>query len=142
MVEYKFTKALYPFALHLALVGSVALSSDLDTMSFLGLWWTTITLGLILYKILRTVYDSWFGVLLGHNVNLRRMGKWAVVTGATDGIGLAYSRQLAKRGMSIVLMSRSMERLERTARELQLRYGVDTKVIAVDFSQGKEEEGE
>jgi hypothetical protein len=32
-------------------------------------------------KAVTAIYDTWLGVLLGHNVNLRKMGKWAVVTG-------------------------------------------------------------
>lgn len=32
--------------------------------------------------------------------DLKRLGSWAIVTGATDGIGLAYSKQLAKQGRS------------------------------------------
>lgn len=40
-----------------------------------------------------------------------RYGKWAVISGATDGIGLAMARELARRGHSIVLMGRSAEKL-------------------------------
>jgi 17beta-estradiol 17-dehydrogenase / very-long-chain 3-oxoacyl-CoA reductase len=42
----------------------------------------------------------------------------AVVTGSTDGIGLAYSHELAKRGMNIVLISRSQEKLKKCAKEI------------------------
>jgi len=54
---------------------------------------------------------------------------------ATDGIGLAFARQLAERGLNVVLMSRSVEKLEKCANEIELRYGVQTKIIQVDFSQ-------
>lgn len=40
-----------------------------------------------------------------------RYGKWAVISGSTDGIGLAMARELARRGHSIVLMGRSEEKL-------------------------------
>jgi 17beta-estradiol 17-dehydrogenase / very-long-chain 3-oxoacyl-CoA reductase len=36
---------------------------------------------------------------------------WAVVTGATDGIGLEFCKQLAKRGFNIVMISRTQEKL-------------------------------
>ena len=42
----------------------------------------------------------------------------AVVTGATDGIGKAYAIELAKRGMNIVLISRSAEKLQAAAQEI------------------------
>jgi 17beta-estradiol 17-dehydrogenase / very-long-chain 3-oxoacyl-CoA reductase len=37
-----------------------------------------------------------------------KKGKWAVVTGATDGIGLAYCKAVAKQGMNVVLISRTV----------------------------------
>lgn len=42
---------------------------------------------------------------------INRYGKWAVITGSTDGIGLAIAHELARRGHSIVVMGRSTEKL-------------------------------
>ncbi|XP_075423352.1 very-long-chain 3-oxoacyl-CoA reductase isoform X2 [Ascaphus truei] len=67
-----------------------------------------------------------------------RLGKWAVVTGATDGIGKAYAEELARRGMGIVLISRSPEKLDVVAREIREKFKVETKTIEADF--GKPEE--
>ncbi|MEE6499004.1 hypothetical protein FKM82_003278 [Ascaphus truei] len=67
-----------------------------------------------------------------------RLGKWAVVTGATDGIGKAYAEELARRGMGIVLISRSPEKLDAVAREIREKFKVETKTIEADF--GKPEE--
>ncbi|XP_005986970.1 very-long-chain 3-oxoacyl-CoA reductase-A [Latimeria chalumnae] len=61
------------------------------------------------------------------------LGKWAVVTGATDGIGKAYAEELACRGMSVVLISRSQEKLDQVANEIKESCNVETKTIAVDF---------
>lgn len=63
-----------------------------------------------------------------------RLGAWAVVTGSTDGIGKAYAEELAKRGMNIVLISRSQERLNQVSRDIQEKFKVETRTIAVDFS--------
>lgn len=41
-----------------------------------------------------------------------------VVTGGTDGIGKAYARELARRGLNIIIISRNREKLERTARDI------------------------
>ncbi|ETE62612.1 hypothetical protein L345_11630, partial [Ophiophagus hannah] len=44
----------------------------------------------------------------------------AIVTGATDGIGKVYAQELAKKGMKVVLISRSQEKLDKTASEIGL----------------------
>ena len=46
----------------------------------------------------------------------------AVVTGATDGIGKAMAFELARKGLSIILISRSLEKLEASAAELRTKY--------------------
>ncbi|CAH0382441.1 unnamed protein product [Bemisia tabaci] len=60
-----------------------------------------------------------------------------IVTGSTDGIGRAYAKELAKRGVNIVLISRSIEKLLQVSHEIESEFGVKTKVIAVDFSKGQ-----
>ncbi|XP_034536343.1 very-long-chain 3-oxoacyl-CoA reductase-B isoform X2 [Notolabrus celidotus] len=70
----------------------------------------------------------------GRLVSPTRLGKWAVVTGATDGIGKAYAEELARRGFSIVLISRSQERLDDVSKAIKSKCGVETKTIAADFS--------
>uniref|UniRef100_A0A3B3D3H3 Hydroxysteroid (17-beta) dehydrogenase 12b n=1 Tax=Oryzias melastigma TaxID=30732 RepID=A0A3B3D3H3_ORYME len=70
----------------------------------------------------------------GRLVSPNRLGKWAVVTGATDGIGKAYAEELARRGFSIVLISRSQEKLDEVSKAIASKCGVETKTIAADFS--------
>jgi len=61
-------------------------------------------------------------------------GKWALVTGSTDGIGKAYAVSLAKKGMNVVLVSRSPYKLQNVAAEIEQKFtGVKTKIIDVDF---------
>uniref|UniRef100_A0A0A9Y944 Estradiol 17-beta-dehydrogenase 12 n=1 Tax=Lygus hesperus TaxID=30085 RepID=A0A0A9Y944_LYGHE len=66
--------------------------------------------------------------------DVTKWGKWAVVTGATDGIGRAFAENFAQKGMSIVLVSRSQDKLEAVAKEIETKYHVSTKVIQADFS--------
>lgn len=66
----------------------------------------------------------------------RRYGSWAVITGATAGIGLEFARALARRGVSCVLAARRTERLEALAEELKNAHGVDVRVVAVDLATG------
>lgn len=63
-----------------------------------------------------------------------RLGEWAVVTGGTDGIGKSYAEELAKRGMKIVLISRSQDKLNQVSSAIKLKYKVETRTIAVDFT--------
>jgi 17beta-estradiol 17-dehydrogenase / very-long-chain 3-oxoacyl-CoA reductase len=87
---------------------------------------------------LYTIYSTWIGPALGHHVDLRKMGKWALVTGATDGIGKAYAEALAKLGINIVLVSRSEKKLEQVSTELSTKYNILTEIIAADFRKGRE----
>ncbi|XP_056134360.1 very-long-chain 3-oxoacyl-CoA reductase-B [Lampris incognitus] len=72
----------------------------------------------------------------GRLVSPARLGRWAVVTGATDGIGKAYAEELARRGFAIVLISRTQEKLDEVSKSIESKCGVETKTIAVDFSAG------
>lgn len=68
---------------------------------------------------------------------VERFGKWAVITGSTDGIGKQYAFQLAARGLNIVLISRTSEKLIAVASEIEQRYQVKTKWVAADFTKGR-----
>ncbi|XP_042295127.1 very-long-chain 3-oxoacyl-CoA reductase-like isoform X2 [Sceloporus undulatus] len=61
-----------------------------------------------------------------------------VVTGSTSGIGKHYALELAKRGLDVVLISRSMEKLTQVATDIEELYGRRTKVIQADFTRGSE----
>lgn len=58
---------------------------------------------------------------------------WAVVTGASSGLGAEFSRQLASRGHSVCLVARDRTRLEELARAFASQFGVATEVLAADL---------
>jgi len=61
-------------------------------------------------------------------------GKWAVVAGASEGLGAAYAEELASRGLNLVLVARRSEVLQLLAAELSTKYEVETKIIVQDLS--------
>lgn len=64
----------------------------------------------------------------------RKYGEWAVVTGASSGIGAEFARQLAVSGFSLVLVARRAERLEQLAALLRSTCGVSVAPVAVDLT--------
>ena len=62
------------------------------------------------------------------------MQSWALVTGATVGIGESFTRLLAKNGYNIVLVARDLPRLQERAKSLESTFGVATKVIQADLA--------
>ncbi|CAH0603534.1 unnamed protein product [Chrysodeixis includens] len=68
----------------------------------------------------------------------KKFGPWAVVTGATDGIGKQYALELARRGINLVIISRNIDKLKATASEIEKEHSVKTKVVVADFSKGAE----
>ncbi len=61
-------------------------------------------------------------------------GDWALVTGASEGLGEAFSRRLAKDGLSLVLVARGEERLRTLATDLEASHAISTLVMARDLS--------
>jgi short-subunit dehydrogenase len=60
-------------------------------------------------------------------------GKWALVTGASSGIGAALARELAKNGAKLILTARRRDRLEVLAGELAAK-GTEVRIVTVDLN--------
>ncbi|GBG58633.1 hypothetical protein CBR_g33 [Chara braunii] len=84
--------------------------------------------------VTRVLHGIWVTFLRpGHNL-VRRYGDWAIVTGATDGIGKAYVRQLARLKINVVAVSRAEEKLRDLAKEVEGSFPVEVRTVAVDFT--------
>jgi short-subunit dehydrogenase len=62
-------------------------------------------------------------------------GKWALVTGASAGIGTALAEELARGGANLVLTARRRERLEALAQKLTAAHKIQTRIFAVDLTE-------
>jgi hypothetical protein len=68
------------------------------------------------------------------DLNAERFGPWALVTGASSGIGEAFARALARRGFHLVLVARRGDVLARLAVELRSAHGVQCRVVTLDLA--------
>jgi len=92
---------------------------------------------LALFSFLRfayTILNFIYVYFLRPGRDLKKYGKWAIVTGCTDGIGAAVAEELAAKGLSLVLISRTQAKLEEQAKTLGSKYKIETKILALDFS--------
>lgn len=64
----------------------------------------------------------------------RTDGPWAVVTGASSGMGREFARQLAATGLDVVLVARSTRRLEELGSALTADHGVRHRVVTLDLA--------
>ena len=64
---------------------------------------------------------------------MTRSGKRAIVTGASSGLGVEFARLLAADGYNVVLVARSVDKLEALAGELRLQYGITADVFGQDL---------
>lgn len=92
--------------------------------------------------LLRTLGSGLCAYFLGPRlglcgVDVKKLGPWAVVTGASEGIGKGYALELARRGLNVVIMSRSQEKLQKVADEIREKYNQEVLIFSVDFTQGQ-----
>lgn len=62
-----------------------------------------------------------------------KYSEWAVVAGASEGLGAAWADELASHGLNLVLLARSAKKLEGVAEQIRKNRGVKVETIAVDL---------
>merc|ERR1719373_401001 len=106
---------------------ALMLYSALHTLGVLGLLYLMV----LAVRFLATMHSFFFRA----GKRLCDFGQWAVVTGATDGIGRAYAFELARQGLNVLLVSRTEAKLVEMKREIQEKYpSITVDYLAIDYS--------
>jgi len=93
--------------------------------------------GLVLARFSLKFITSLYQYFLRPGKKLTKFGKWAVITGATDGIGKAYAMALAKKGMNVLLVSRTEAKLKAVKEDIDAKGydGVEVDYVVCDYSK-------
>mmetsp|Transcript_16387 Transcript_16387/g.39976 ORF Transcript_16387/g.39976 Transcript_16387/m.39976 type:complete len:312 (+) Transcript_16387:34-969(+) len=94
-----------------------------------------ITLARVVLSVLSFLYVHF----LRPGKNLKKLGSWAVVTGSTDGIGKELAKQLAKKGINVVIVGRTPSKLADAKKEIKEKApNVEVKEVQFDFSSASQ----
>lgn len=101
------------------------------------LWFLVLfAVGLFTFLRFALVFLTWVYVnFLRAPKNLKKYGSWALVTGPTDGIGKSFAFELARKGLNLVLVGRSPEKLKDVSDSIRAKFGkTEVRTVVVDFA--------
>merc|ERR1712227_362273 len=87
-------------------------------------------------KVLGTFWRRFIGPLLLGEVKWREMGSWAVIAGASYGIGGEYAKELAKRGLNVFIIGHDEAGLKKVEMTIKQQTSVQVRRLVADFSNG------
>jgi len=111
--------------------------------SYVGVLLAAVGLGYLTTQVLGAL-STFLKVFVLSGRSLRSYGpkgSWALVTGASDGIGKEFALQLASKGFNILLVSRTESKLQVLGGEIESKYagqGVKTKYLTMDFAKNSD----
>lgn len=73
-------------------------------------------------------------MLIDNNAFHHHYGPWALIAGASEGIGLAFAEQLAAKGINLILLSRSAKKLEHAAATITAQHNIKIKQVVADLT--------
>jgi 17beta-estradiol 17-dehydrogenase / very-long-chain 3-oxoacyl-CoA reductase len=90
----------------------------------------------LIYKVLHGMWSCWLGSKFGFGFEWRgNNNTWAIVTGASRGLGLEFARNMAKKGYAVLLISRSIEKLNEAKESIEKEIpNCRLRVLPLDLS--------
>ncbi|XP_051122369.1 very-long-chain 3-oxoacyl-CoA reductase-like protein At1g24470 [Andrographis paniculata] len=118
----------------------MVLNCSSDDLKWQQPWWILLISSIGFTAVLKSLIAllKWlYCVILRPEKDLKTSyGGWALITGATDGIGKAFAFRLAEKGMNLVLVSRDLGKLEMIGEEIRgRRHGIEIRVFEIDFAR-------
>ena len=93
-------------------------------MTLISVYFEYIGFVLLVYVLLKCMLNVYRCLYFYDQIDFKSTGSWAVITGGSDGIGLAYATELAQRGLNLVLISNKSNDLEKASLSLTQAYQV------------------
>lgn len=94
------------------------------------------SIGYALYRVGSQIWNAIRCFVLTNETDFASFGQWAVVTGATGGIGKAFVKEMASRGLDVYLLGRSEEKLTALQAEMKKLYpSRQFRTLCVDFQK-------
>lgn len=78
----------------------------------------------LVYLLLKCMLNIYHCLYFYDQIDFKSTGSWAVISGGSDGIGLAYANELAQRGLNLVLISNKQNDLDKVSLSLTQTYKV------------------
>ena len=124
------------FVLPLLVVGKIF---SIITIFHILLHWTREIFNLL-------IYSFWYLIsrLFPFDLSGVNFGRWVIVTGGSEGIGRAYVEAFCKRGKYVLILARTVSKMEKVKVEMEKKYGelgCQVDYLSVDFSQAVETYG-
>jgi 17beta-estradiol 17-dehydrogenase / very-long-chain 3-oxoacyl-CoA reductase len=112
----------------------------LERVNDLQPWFLVVSVavtGYLCLRVILSILNFIYVYFMRPGKKLTRYGDYAIVTGATDGIGKAYALELAARGMNLILVSRTQSKLDDVKKEISesVKNRVDIMTQAIDLTR-------
>jgi len=94
----------------------------------------------LIYCVLNTL-AAVFKILIQPGTSVRKFGpkgSWALITGASDGIGKEFAYQLAAKGFGVILISRTESKLAEITSDIRSKYQVQAEYLPIDFAKNSD----
>ncbi|XP_062858511.1 inactive hydroxysteroid dehydrogenase-like protein 1 [Trichomycterus rosablanca] len=108
----------------------------METLALVGAVYTAGTAVCLMHDCYRLIRLHFIPRLMSSGDLVHRYGRWAIISGASEDIAKAYAEELARHGVSLILVSRDVSSVRDSAASISEAHGVETISVEADFSLG------